>query len=49
MAGFTKSRRSFNFDTMEQDLQKRLDIYFGPRVGFILPLYKKMPKDFYYD
>jgi hypothetical protein len=49
MAGFTKSRRSFNFDTMEQDLQKRLDIYFGPRIGFILPLYKKMPKDFYYD
>jgi hypothetical protein len=49
MAGFTKNRRSFNFDTMEQDTKERLDIYFGPRVGFILPLYKRMPNDFYYN
>ena len=49
MAGFTKNRRSFNFDTMEQDTKQRIDIYLGPRLGFILPLYKKMPNDFYYD
>lgn len=49
MAGFTKNRRSFNFDTMEQDTKQRLDIYFGPRVGFVLPLYKRMPDEFYYN
>jgi len=49
MAGFTQNRRSLNFDTMETDNRKRTDIYFGPRVGFILPLYKRMPDEFYYD
>ena len=49
MAGFTQNRRSLNFDTMQTDNRKRTDIYFGSRVGFILPLYKRMPDDFYYD
>lgn len=49
MAGFTKNRRSINFDTMEQDTKQRVDIYFGPRIGFILPLYKRMPNEFYYN
>lgn len=49
MAGFTQNRRSLNFDTMQTDHRKRTDIYVGPRVGFILPLYKRMPDDFYYD
>jgi hypothetical protein len=48
MAGFTKNRRSFNFDTMEQDTRQRLDIYFGPRLGFIIPLYKRMPDEYYF-
>jgi hypothetical protein len=49
LAGFTKNRRSLNFDSMERDTKQRMDIYFGPRIGFILPLYKKMPNDFYFD
>lgn len=49
MAGFTESKRSINFDTMIRDTQKRTDIYFGPRVGFVLPLYKKVPNDFYFN
>lgn len=49
MAGFTKNRRSFNFDTMEQDTKQRLDLYYGPRIGFILPLYKRLPNDYYYN
>jgi hypothetical protein len=48
MAGFTKNRRSFNFDTMEQDTKQRLDIYYGPRIGFIIPLYKRMPDEYYF-
>lgn len=47
MAGYTKNRRSINFDTMQQDTKQRLDVYFGPRVGFILPLYKRLPDEFY--
>jgi hypothetical protein len=47
--GFTQSRRSYNFDTMSRDTQKRLDILYGFRIGFILPLYPKVPNEFYYN
>jgi hypothetical protein len=46
---FTQSRRSVNFDTMTRDTQKRIDILYGLRIGFILPLYPKVPNEFYYD
>ncbi len=48
MQGFTKSRRSFDFDLMKQDTQKRLDILYGGKITWILPLYKKAPQAFYY-
>ena len=37
--GFTKSRRSFNYDTMETDTKTRTDLLYGLRVGWTLPLY----------
>ncbi len=46
--GFTKSVRKFNYDTGMPDTQKRLDILSGLRLGWILPLYKKSPREFYY-
>lgn len=47
--GFTQSRRDFNFDTMTKDTQKRRDYLSGIRVGFMFPLYKRVPKEFYYN
>ncbi len=47
MQGITQSRRSFDFDLMKQDTQKRLDILYGAKVAWILPLYKKAPQEFY--
>lgn len=44
---FTKNRRSFDYDLMKKDDQQRTDILFGIRVGWILPLYKRAPKEFY--
>jgi hypothetical protein len=46
--GFTQNRRSFNFDTQEQDTRKRKDVLFGPKVGFIIPFYSKNPEPYYY-
>lgn len=46
---FTKSVRGFNFDTGQFDKGKRLDLLFGIRVGWILPLYKKMAIGDYYN
>lgn len=48
MQGFTKNRRSFDFDLMKQDTKKRLDVLYGGKVAWILPLYKKAPQPFYY-
>lgn len=45
---FTKSRRSYDYDLMQRDTLKRKDFLYGIRAGWILPLYKKTPKEFYY-
>jgi hypothetical protein len=47
MQGFTQSRRSFDYDLMKPDTQKRLDVLVGARIAWILPLYKKAPQEFY--
>ncbi|MGZ4090617.1 MAG: hypothetical protein ACXVNO_07845, partial [Bacteroidia bacterium] len=46
---FTKSVRKLNYDTGLADTQSRLDLLYGFRFGWILPLYKKTPNNFYYD
>ncbi|MDO8999060.1 MAG: hypothetical protein Q7W45_04795 [Bacteroidota bacterium] len=45
---FTQSVRKLNYDTGLPDTNKRLDMLFGLRFGWILPLYKKTPNEFYY-
>lgn len=47
--GFTQSVRKLNYDTGLPDTKKRLDLLYGFRFGWILPLYKKKPNEFYYD
>lgn len=46
---WTKNRRGYNFDTMQVDEEKRLDLLTGFKFGWILPLYKKVPSEFYYN
>lgn len=46
--GFTQSLRKINYDTGLPDTQKRFDMLYGLRVGWILPLYKRKPYDYYY-
>lgn len=46
---FTKSRRSYNFDTMSRDLRSRFDLLNGFRFGIIVPFYSKVPDDYYYN
>ncbi|HRH66438.1 MAG TPA: hypothetical protein PLU53_09080 [Bacteroidia bacterium] len=46
---FTKNRRSINFDTRKQDTQSRLDLLFGFRFAWIIPIYKRAPKQYYFD
>jgi hypothetical protein len=46
---FTKNIRVVNYDTGLPDNHLRLDMLGGFRAGWILPLYKKKPNDFYYN
>ncbi|MBR6492277.1 MAG: hypothetical protein IKT02_08135 [Bacteroidales bacterium] len=46
--GFTRNIRPYNFDTMSPDKSWKHDLYVGIKVGWLLPLYPKKPKDFYY-
>ena len=47
MQAFTKSRRSYDFTIMGRDTRNRIDLFYGFRLGWILPLYKRVPNDFY--
>jgi len=46
--GFTQNRRSWNYDLNASDNTKRIDGMLGFRAGWILPLYKKTPNDYYF-
>jgi hypothetical protein len=45
---FTENRRSHNFDNPALNGEKRTDLLFGFKVGWIMPFYKKKPKEFYF-
>ncbi|MEZ4825968.1 MAG: hypothetical protein R3C61_06695 [Bacteroidia bacterium] len=45
---FTRSRRSINFDTGQQDTPRRVDLLSGFSVGWIFPLYQRAPDKVYY-
>ncbi len=47
--GITKSVRKLNYDTGLPDIKQRLDLMYGLKFGWILPLYKKKPNSFYYN
>lgn len=46
---FTKSRRTYDFDLKAKDNNNRTDLLYGFRIGWVLPLYKKMPNEYYYN
>ncbi len=49
--GFTYNRRDVFFDQPDVPVSKdmRLDIQYGFRVAWLVPLYKRVPKEFYYN
>jgi len=45
--GLLQNRRSWNFDENRQDTSVRKDAAWGIQFGWILPLFKKIPNDYY--
>lgn len=46
--GYTMGRRSYNADDMSSVNEKRLDLLSGFKVGWVIPIYGKTKKDFFY-
>ena len=47
--GYTTGLRGYQYDTMHSDGKQRLDILVGIRLGWLLPLYTKVPNEYYYN
>ncbi|MFT5779699.1 MAG: hypothetical protein ACI837_002658 [Crocinitomicaceae bacterium] len=49
--GFTYNRRTINYDTPEIPVSTdlRIDVQLGFRVGWLIPIYERQPKEFYFD
>lgn len=45
---FTENRRDWDFHAQRKLDEKRVDQLSGIKVGIVLPLYKRMPKDYYF-
>lgn len=46
--GFTKSQRDYVFDLQKKDTDNKLDLFFGIRVGWMIPTYKRSGEKYYY-
>lgn len=46
--GFTKSRRSWDYNLMRADTENRIDLLSGIRIGWVIPLYKRTSQNTYY-
>ena len=44
---YTQNRRGYNYDTMQADNTKRWDLLYSIKAGFIIPLAKRKPAEFY--
>lgn len=46
--GFTKSGRSYDFALMKKTDEKRMDLLNSIKVGWIIPIYKRVPDKYYF-
>jgi len=47
--GFTRGRRAYLYDVMRPDTGKRLDILFGLRGGWYIPMFKRKSEDMLFE
>ena len=46
---FTKAKRDVNFDTRKPDkITNRFDLLIGLKIGWVVPIFKRMPEKYYY-
>lgn len=45
---FTRSQRDYTFDLMQKDTKKYNDFFYGIKIGWMIPIYKRAPRAYYY-
>jgi hypothetical protein len=45
---FTQSKRDYVFDLMKTDNNNYLDLFFGIKIGWMIPIYNQAPDEYYY-
>ncbi len=45
---FTHSLRDYVFDMMKKDNNRYLDLFFGFKIGWMVPVYRRLPEKYYY-
>ncbi len=48
-AGFTKMRRDYQYDLMRGDNSTRVDLLFGIRGGWYIPIFKRKSEEFFFE
>ena len=49
LVGFTQGRRDYLYDVMRPDHAKRLDVLFGLRAGWFIPMFKRSSEDMMFE
>ena len=49
MAGFTQGRRDFLYDTGKPGTDTRLDILYGIRGGWYIPIFKRKSEELFFE
>ena len=49
MQGFTYNVRNYNFDIQGPDPGMKLDFMYSFKFGWMIPVYKRLPREVYYD
>ncbi len=49
VAGFTKGRRDYLYDVMRTDDKSRLDLLFGIRGGWYIPIFKRKSEELFFE
>ena len=47
--GFTKNVRTYNFQLGGPDYTPRNDVLWSLKIGWMVPIYKRQPKEYYFD
>ncbi len=48
-AGFTQGRRDFLYDVMRPDTESRIDLLYGIRAGWYIPIFRRKSEEFFFE